>query len=218
MKGRFALTIMSENNELPQENNEIPVNNTDNIEKSWFVVHTYSGYEHKVKANLESRTQTMRMTEQIFRILVPEQEVTTIQDGEAKTSVENDFPGYVLVEMATPQDYNMTDEAWYVVRNTPGVTGFLGSHGAGSKPNSLMPEEVDLLMKRMGMATREVVTLAVEVGQIVKIITGPFSGMEGTVTAVDAEKQTLEATVEVFGRETPTELDFSDVDTVLDAK
>ncbi len=197
------------------ENNETPITNTDDIEKSWFVVHTYSGYEHKVKANLESRTQTMGMSQQIFRILVPEQEVTTIQDGEAKTSVENDFPGYVLVEMATPQDYNMTDEAWYVVRNTPGVTGFLGSHGAGSKPNSLLPEEVDLLMKRMGMVTREVVDLDVEVGQVVKIIAGPFSGMEGTVTAIDSEKQTLEATVEVFG-ETPTELDFADVDTVLD--
>lgn len=206
---------MTENNELPEENKG-STPNTDDIEKSWFVVHTYSGYEHKVKANLESRTQTMGMTEQIFRILVPEQEVTTIQDGEAKTTVENDFPGYVLVEMATPQDYNMTDEAWYVVRNTPGVTGFLGSHGAGSKPNSLMPEEVDLLMKRMGMVTREVVDLAVEVGQTVKIITGPFAGMEGTVVSVDAEKQTLEATVEVFGRETPTELDFADVDTVLD--
>ena len=198
------------------ENNETPITNTDDIEKSWFVVHTYSGYEHKVKANLESRTQTMGMSQQIFRILVPEQEVTTIQDGEAKTSVENDFPGYVLVEMATPQDYNMTDEAWYVVRNTPGVTGFLGSHGAGSKPNSLLPEEVDLLMKRMGMVTREVVDLDVEVGQVVKIIAGPFSGMEGTVTAIDSEKQTLEATVEVFGREAPTELDFADVDTVLD--
>ncbi|CDX67147.1 transcription termination/antitermination protein NusG [Leuconostoc citreum] len=198
------------------ENNETPITNTDDIEKSWFVVHTYSGYEHKVKANLESRTQTMGMSQQIFRILVPEQEVTTIQDGEAKTSVENDFPGYVLVEMATPQDYNMTDEAWYVVRNTPGVTGFLGSHGAGSKPNSLLPEEVDLLMKRMGMVTREVVDLDVEVGQVVKIIAGPFSGMEGTVTAIDSEKQTLEATVEVFGRETPTELDFADVDTILD--
>ncbi len=198
------------------EDNETPITNTDDIEKSWFVVHTYSGYEHKVKANLESRTQTMGMSQQIFRILVPEQEVTTIQDGEAKTSVENDFPGYVLVEMATPQDYNMTDEAWYVVRNTPGVTGFLGSHGAGSKPNSLLPEEVDLLMKRMGMVTREVVDLDVEVGQVVKIIAGPFSGMEGTVTAIDSEKQTLEATVEVFGRETPTELDFADVDTVLD--
>ena len=93
---------MTENNELPEEN-VVPTPNTDDIEKSWFVVHTYSGYEHKVKANLESRTQTMGMTEQIFRILVPEQEVTTIQDGEAKTSVENDFPGYVLVEMATPR-------------------------------------------------------------------------------------------------------------------
>ena len=160
----------------------------------------------------------MGMSQQIFRVLVPEQEVTTIQDGEAKQTVENDFPGYVLVEMATPQDDNMTDEAWYVVRNPPGVTGFLGSHGAGSKPNSLMPEEVDLLMKRMGMVTREKVDLDVAVGQTVKIIAGPFSGMEGVVTSVDQEKQTLEATVEVFGRETPTELDFADVDTVLDER
>ncbi len=190
---------------------------SEEIEKSWFVVHTYSGYEHKVKANLESRTQTMGMSEQIFRILVPEQEVTTIQDGEAKQTVENDFPGYVLVEMATPYENNMTDEAWYVVRNTPGVTGFLGSHGAGSKPNSLLPEEVDLLMKRMGMVTREQVDLDVAVGQTVKIISGPFSGMEGVVTSIDQEKQTLEATVAVFGRETPTELDFSDVDTTLDS-
>ena len=88
---------------------------SEEIEKSWFVVHTYSGYEHKVKANLESRTQTMGMSEQIFRILVPEQEVTTIQDGEAKQTVENDFPGYVLVEMATPYEDNMTDEAWYEI-------------------------------------------------------------------------------------------------------
>ena len=190
---------------------------SEEIEKSWFVVHTYSGYEHKVKANLESRTQTMGMSEQIFRILVPEQEVTTIQDGEAKQTVENDFPGYVLVEMATPSEDNMTDEAWSVVRNTPGVTGFLGSHGAGSKPNSLLPEEVDLLMKRMGMVTREQVDLDVAVGQTVKIISGPFSGMEGVVTSIDQEKQTLEATVAVFGRETPTELDFSDVDTTLDS-
>ncbi|CAH1854929.1 transcription termination/antitermination protein NusG [Convivina intestini] len=188
---------------------------TEEMEKAWFVVHTYSGYEHKVKANLESRTQTMGMTEQIFRILVPEQEVSTVQDGEVKTTVENDFPGYVLVEIATPQDGNMTDEAWYVVRNTPGVTGFLGSHGAGSKPNSLLPEEVDLLMRRMGMVTKEVIDLDVEVGQTVKIITGPFNGMEGVVTAIDPEKQTIEATVEVFGRETPTELTFNDVDTSL---
>ncbi|WEV54444.1 transcription termination/antitermination protein NusG [Leuconostocaceae bacterium ESL0723] len=187
----------------------------EEIEKAWFVVHTYSGYEHKVKANLESRTQTMGMTEQIFRVLVPEQEVSVVQDGEVKKTVENDFPGYVLVEMATPQDGNMTDEAWYVVRNTPGVTGFLGSHGAGSKPNSLLPEEADLLMKRMGMVTQEKVDLDVEVGQTIKIINGPFNGMEGVVTAIDPEKQSLQATVEVFGRETPTELDFNDVDTSI---
>lgn len=187
---------------------------SEEIEKSWFVVHTYSGYEHKVKANLESRTQTMGMSEQIFRILVPEQEVTTIKDGEAKQTIENDFPGYVLVEMATPQEGNMTDEAWYVVRNTPGVTGFLGSHGAGSKPNSLLPEEVELLLRRMGMVTRETLDLDVEIGDAVKIIAGPFSGMEGIVTSIDPEKQAIEATVEVFGRETPTELSFTDIDTL----
>jgi transcriptional antiterminator NusG len=185
-----------------------------NTPTSWYVVHTYSGYERRVQANLEQRRETMSMTDQIFRVVVPEQEVTVIKDGEAKQVIENDFPGYVLVEMATPQDGNMTDEAWYVVRNTPGVTGFLGSHGAGSKPTSLLPEEMELLLRRMGASTREDIDLDAEIGQTVKIIAGPFSGMEGVVTAIDAEKQELQATVEVFGRETPTELAFSDVDTL----
>lgn len=188
---------------------------SENIETSWYVVHTYSGYEHRVQANLEQRRETMNMSDQIFRVLVPDQEVTVIKDGEAKQVVENDFPGYVLVEMATPMDGNMTDEAWFVVRNTPGVTGFLGSHGAGSKPTSLLPDEMDLLLRRMGASTREEIDLDVEIGQTVKIITGPFSGMEGVVTAIDHDKQELQATVEVFGRETPTELAFSDVDTAL---
>jgi transcription termination/antitermination protein NusG len=199
--------------QFKEEGHSPKITMTEEIEKAWFVVHTYSGYEHKVQANLESRTQTMGMANQIFRILVPEQEVSTVQDGEVKTSIENDFPGYVLVEMATPQDGNMTDEAWYVVRNTPGVTGFLGSHGAGSKPNSLLPEEVELLMKRMGMTGQATVDLDIEVGQTIKIVAGPFNGMEGIVRAIDNEKQEVEATVEVFGRETPTELGFNDIDT-----
>lgn len=178
----------------------------DSIEKQWYVLHTYSGYENKVKANLESRTETMNMTDFIYRVVVPENEVTTVKDGEEKKIIENDFPGYVLVEMV------MSDEAWFVVRNTPGVTGFVGSHGGGSKPTPLLPEEVETLMGRMGMSTRRVEKLKLEVGETINIVAGPFAGMQGVVTTIDEEKQQLSVNVELFGRETPTELSFNDVD------
>lgn len=116
----------------------------ESIEKQWYVLHTYSGYENRVKSNLESRAQSMGMEEFIFRIVVPEQEVREIKDGKAKESIQKTFPGYVLVEMV------MTDQAWYIVRNTPGVTGFVGSHGGGSKPTPLLPDEVELVLRRLG--------------------------------------------------------------------
>lgn len=105
-------------------------------EKSWYVLHTYSGYENKVKMNLESRAQSMNMEDYIFRVVVPEEEEIEMKDGEEKKKTHKTFPGYVLVEMI------MSDESWYVVRNTPGVTGFVGSHGAGSKPAPLLPDEI----------------------------------------------------------------------------
>jgi transcriptional antiterminator NusG len=181
----------------------------ESIDKQWYVLHTYAGYENKVKANLESRIETMGMTDYIYRVIVPEQEVTTVDDkGETKIVKENDFPGYALVEMV------MTDEAWYVVRNTPGVTGFLGSHGGGSKPVSLLPEEVDDMLHRMNIVERKVETLDAEIGDMVKIVSGSFAGMEGQITEIDNDKAEVTVLVDFLGRETPTEISFSDVEPV----
>ncbi|MBJ7630109.1 transcription termination/antitermination protein NusG [Weissella confusa] len=181
----------------------------ESYDKQWYVLHTYAGYENKVKANLESRIETMGMTDYIFRVIVPEQEVEVEKDGETKIIKENDFPGYALVEMI------MTDEAWYVVRNTPGVTGFLGSHGGGSKPVSLLPDEVDDMLQRMNIVERKVTELNVEVGETVKIVAGSFAGMQGEVTAIDNDKQEVTVLVDFLGRETPTEISFSDVQPLI---
>lgn len=178
-------------------------------EKRWYVLHTYSGYENRVKSNLESRAQSMGMQDYIFRVVVANETVRQVKDGQAKEVVENTFPGYVLVEMV------MTDQAWYIARNTPGVTGFLGSHGGGSKPTPLLPEEVERIMKRMG-AEITVSDLDVKEGDTVKVIAGPFADLTGKVTEVDHEKQKLKVDVEMFGRETSAELGFDQVDTAVD--
>ena len=120
------------------------------MEKNWYVLHTYSGYENKVKANLEKRVESMGMTDKIFRVVVPEEEETEIKNGKTKVVKRKVFPGYVLVEIV------MTDDSWYVVRNTPGVTGFVGSSGAGSKPTPLLPEEVVVILKTMGVTEKRV--------------------------------------------------------------
>lgn len=176
-------------------------------EKRWYVLHTYSGYENRVKSNLESRAQSMGMQDYIFRVVVAEETVREVKDGQAKEVTENTFPGYVLVEMI------MTDQAWYIARNTPGVTGFLGSHGGGSKPTPLLPDEVERIMKRMG-ADITVSDIDVKKGDTVKVIAGPFADLTGKVTEVDHEKQKLKVNVEMFGRETSAELGFDQVDTV----
>ena len=178
-------------------------------EKRWYVLHTYSGYENRVKSNLESRAQSMGMQDYIFRVVVANETVRQVKDGQAKEVVENTFPGYVLVEMI------MTDQAWYIARNTPGVTGFLGSHGGGSKPTPLLPEEVERIMKRMG-AEITVSDLDVKEGDTVKVIAGPFADLTGKVTEVDHEKQKLKVNVEMFGRETSAELGFDQIDTTVD--
>ena len=159
-------------------------------EKRWYVLHTYSGYENRVKSNLESRAQSMGMQDYIFRVVVANETVRQVKDGQAKEVVENTFPGYVLVEMV------MTDQAWYIARNTPGVTGFLGSHGGGSKPTPLLPEEVERIMKRMG-AEITVSDLDVKEGDTVKVIAGPFADLTGKVTEVDHEKQKLKVNVRI---------------------
>ncbi|WP_243292370.1 transcription termination/antitermination protein NusG [Bacillus sp. FJAT-47783] len=174
------------------------------MEKNWYVVHTYSGYENKVKANLEKRVESMGMQDKIFRVIVPEEEETDIKNGKTKVSKKKVFPGYVLVEIV------MTDDSWYVVRNTPGVTGFVGSAGSGSKPTPLLPEEVDVILKRMGMDDNRV-EFDFELNETVKVTDGPFANFTGTIEEIDIDKSKVKVLVNMFGRETPVELEFSQV-------
>ncbi|AQW21796.1 transcription termination/antitermination protein NusG [Lentilactobacillus curieae] len=180
----------------------------ESVEKKWYVLHTYSGYENKVKMNLDSRKESMNMEDFIFRVVVPETEEHEVKDGKDKVKMDKTFPGYVLVEMV------MTDQAWYIVRNTPGVTGFVGSHGQGSKPTPLLDDEVSLVLKRLGMSTRHE-ELDVNVGDTVKIVDGAFTGLDGKVTEIDNEKMRLKVNIDMFGRETSTELEFNQVDTEI---
>ncbi|KRN83723.1 transcription termination/antitermination protein NusG [Ligilactobacillus acidipiscis] len=181
----------------------------ENMEKKWYVLHTYSGYENKVKTNLESRAQSMGMENNIFRVVVPEEEKReTTKTGKEKVEKLKTFPGYVLVEMV------MSDQSWYVVRNTPGVTGFVGSHGAGSKPAPLLEEEIDSILHQLGLSARHEKFYA-EVGDSVTIVDGAFSGMVGKITEIDNEKMKLRVDIEMFGRETAAELNFDQVDKLV---
>ena len=176
------------------------------MEKNWYVVHTYSGYENKVKANLEKRVESMGMADKIFRILVPMEEETEFKNGQKKSAMKKVFPGYVLAEMI------MTDDSWYVVRNTPGVTGFVGSTGAGSKPTPLLPEEIDGILRQMGIKEQKKVDVDFDLHDKVKVKEGPFADFVGSIEEIDAEKQRLKVHVNMFGRETPVELEFDQVE------
>ncbi|RBW67741.1 transcription termination/antitermination protein NusG [Bacillus taeanensis] len=177
------------------------------MEKRWYVVHTYSGYENKVKANLEKRVESMGMTDKIFRVIVPMEEETEIKNGKKKTALRKVFPGYVLTEMI------MTDDSWYVVRNTPGVTGFVGSAGAGSKPTPLLPEEVESILKQMGMDEPRA-EIDFEISENVKVTEGPFADFVGKIEEIDLDKQKVKVHVNMFGRETPVELDFTQIEKI----
>jgi transcriptional antiterminator NusG len=171
------------------------------MEKKWFVIHTYAGYENKVKANLEKRVESMNMQEKVFLVLVPMEDEVEIKDGKRKVTKRKIFPGYVLVEMI------LTDDSWYVVRNTPGVTGFVGS---GNKPIPLLPTEVRVIMRQMGLdETRTKIDL--DLGESVRVITGPFENFIGTVEEIYPEKSKLRVLVSMFGRETPVELEFTQI-------
>lgn len=176
------------------------------MEKNWYVVHTYSGYENRVKANLEKRVETMGMQDKIFRVIVAEhEEIDVKEDGKKKAVMRKIFPGYVLVELI------MTDDAWYVVRNTPGVTGFIGSSGGGVKPTPLLPEEAERLLVQMGMNESKLGEVKIAVGEVVEVLEGPFAHFQGRVEEVDSDNAKLKVLVDMFGRETVMELDFNQV-------
>ena len=174
------------------------------MEKEWYVVNTYSGHESKVKEKLEMRTESMGMQDHIFRIIIPETTEVEVKDGVKKEKVKKMFPGYILVEMI------MSDEAWYIVRNTPGVTGFIGSSGHKAKPTPLLPQEIDRILSNMGMS-RVNIESELAVGDKVDITDGPFKGMGGTVSTIDLENNRLNVTIDLFGQETTIEVELFQV-------
>ena len=173
-------------------------------EKLWYVVHCYSGYENKVRHAIEQRIETMGMRDKIFDVIVPTEEEIEVKDGKRRTVEKRVFPGYILVEM------KMDEDSWYVVRNTPGVTGFVGM---GNDPTPLRPEEVKQIMDRMSEEAPKV-KVTFKVGQKVRIVDGPFNDFIGTVAAIDTDKSKVRVMVNFFGRDTPVELDFLEVEKV----
>ena len=176
------------------------------MKKEWYVVNTVSGYEYKVKEKLEMMiVNSPEIQESIFRVIVPEQTVVEYKDGVKKEKIKKMFPGYVLVEMI------MTDEVWFIVRNTQGVTGFIGSSGKGAKPIPLMPDEVDRILSNMGMSRIDIAKDLAE-GKKVKITDGPFKNMVGKISNYDIENKKVEVLLDLFGQETSVEVNLSEIE------
>ncbi|MBI3624215.1 transcription termination/antitermination protein NusG [Candidatus Saccharibacteria bacterium] len=165
--------------------------------KQWYAIHTYSGYEEKVAESIRQRADSLDMKDKIFQVLVPKEKMIEVKNGKRKVVEKRIFQGYVLVEM------KMSEDAWYIVRNTPSVTGFVGS---GSEPTPIEQEEMEKIMKRMGRAEPKH-KIDFNIGEVVNIIDGPFKGFDGSVNEIDAQKGKLKVLVNMFGRETPVELD-----------
>ncbi|MFH5881656.1 transcription termination/antitermination protein NusG [Liberiplasma polymorphum] len=174
-------------------------------DKRWYVVQTYSGLENSVKANLERRIESMQMEDLIFSVVIPEEiRLEKKADGSTKEKLVKLYPGYIFIELI------VTDDSWFVVRNTPGVTGFLGSSGGGTKPIPLPPEEINPILKKAGLL--QTPKLDVKIGQKVRVTSGPFTNQIGIVDEIDAEKGEVTVLVEMFGRQTPAELKFDEID------
>jgi transcription termination/antitermination protein NusG len=204
---RTPATKSSAKAALGEPDDELPpqqdvVINSGDPDRKWYVIHTYSGYENKVKTNLEHRISTMDVADRIFQVVIPMEGEVEVKDGQRRTVQRKVFPGYVLVDM------KLDDQSWYVVRNTPGVTGFVGS---GNKPIPLEESEVRKILKQM-TAEAPRVKIAFEKGQSVRIIDGPFADFIGVVDEILQDKGKIRVMVSFFGRETPIELDFLQVE------
>lgn len=171
------------------------------LKKEWYVVNTYAGQENRVKENLERRVKTMGLEDSLFQIVVAEEKEIEYKNGKPVEKTHNLFSGYLLVQMI------MTDEAWYVVRNTSGVSGFIGSSGGGAKPFPLQKHELDPILKNMGIST-SAIEIDYAVGDEVNVISGPFAGKSGTVESVDFEKETAKVLIDFLGNQTPMEIDL----------
>ncbi|MEW5921251.1 MAG: transcription termination/antitermination protein NusG [Bacillota bacterium] len=170
--------------------------------KGWYVIHTYAGYENKVKTNLDKRVESMEMKDKIFRVLVPMEKEIETKNGQRRTIMRKVFPGYVLVEMI------MEDDSWYVVRNTPGVTGFVGP---GSRPIPLSETEINHILRQMGLTDAKP-RINLMLKEQVRVISGPFNNFIGSIEEINAERGKLKLSVSLFGRETPVELNFDQVE------
>lgn len=165
--------------------------------KQWYAIHTYSGYEEKVAESIRQRAESLEMKDKIIQVLVPKEKMIEVKNGKRKVVEKRIFQGYVLVQM------KMSEDAWYIVRNTPSVTGFVGS---GTDPTPISEDEIEKIMKRMGRAEPKH-KIDFKIGEVVNIIDGPFKGFDGSINEVDATKGKLKVLVNMFGRETPVELD-----------
>ncbi len=182
----------------------------DEHEKRWYVVNTYAGQENRVKENLLKRVDSMGISDSLYRIVVAEEPVIEVtKDGKQVEKMNNMFPGYVFVEM------KMTNEAWYVVRNTPGVTGFIGSSGGGAKPFPVSPVEMESILRRMGQSDAKA-SVSFAIGDTVRILTGPFAGNEGTVALMNDQTGVASVQLMLFNRLTSAELNYSDLEKVED--
>jgi transcriptional antiterminator NusG len=172
--------------------------------RRWYVVNTYSGFENKVKLNLENRIKALNIADKIFQVMVPSEQVNEMRAGKKRLASRRFYPGYILVEM------ELTDESWYIVRNTPKVTGFVGN---GNTPTALEPHEVDNIIGQMkGTKEKPINKINFDKGELVKVMGGPFSGFQGKVEDINVERGKLKVMVTIFGRATPVELDFGEVE------
>jgi transcriptional antiterminator NusG len=193
-------TLKATNGQIEPEQSQAKPKGDDG--RHWYVIHCYSGYENKVRKNLEQRVETMGMKDKIFDVVIPTQEEIEVRDGKRRTVERHVFPGYVLVEMI------LEEESWFVVRNTPGVTGFVGM---GDEPTPLRDDEVAQIMRRME-SEAPTYKVTYKAGDRVRIIDGPFNDFRGTVDEIDMERSKIRVMVNFFGRETPVELDFLQVE------
>lgn len=169
----------------------------------WYVVHTYSGYENKIKVDLTKRVESMNMQDKIFHVIIPEEQEVEFKGGKKKITTKRVFPGYVIVNMI------LDDESWYVVHHTPGVTGFVGS---GTKPIPLQEEEITKILRRMGLVEQKPRIIDIEVGENVRVKNGPFENFEGMVKELLPDRGKVRVSISMFGRETPVELDYEQID------
>lgn len=200
--------MMTAEKQIVDENKPDPVEE-ETLEKEhlikgeWYVVHTYSGYENKIKVDLTKRVESMNMHDKIFDIIIPEEQEVEYKGGKRKVTSKRVFPGYVIVNMI------MSEDSWYVVRHTPGVTGFVGS---GGKPIALQPDEITKILRRMGLVDSKPRIIDIEIGENIRVKSGPFSNFEGVVRELLPDRGKIRVNISMFGRETPVELDYEQIE------